>query len=101
MADNTVEVEIIPETASILMVGGGLLGAAAAYILTSVVLGFMGFSSVGPAANSFASWWQSIMPLVAKGSLFATLQSIAIGGAGSGVITVGATLGGAATAYYL
>lgn len=48
----------------------------------------MGFSAVGPVAGSFATGWQAgIGGSVAAGSLFAFLQSAAMGGAAIGLFT--------------
>lgn len=47
----------------------------------------MGFSAVGPVAGSFAAGWQASSGLVAAGSLFAFLQSAAMGGAAIGLFT--------------
>lgn len=48
----------------------------------------MGFSALGPVAGSFAAGWQAgIGGSVAAGSLFAFLQSAAMGGAAIGLFT--------------
>jgi hypothetical protein len=69
------------------------------FLLRSVLLWIRGFSAVGVTKGSFAAWWQSTMPLVAKGSIFAVLQSIAMGGTGAATWTIGglATALGAST----
>ena len=45
-----------------------------------VVLGYVGFSAVGPVAGTAAAAWQASIGSVAAGSLFATLQSTAMAG---------------------
>lgn len=47
----------------------------------------MGFSALGPVAGSFAAGWQAGIGYVATGSLFAFLQSAAMGGAAIGLFT--------------
>lgn len=51
------------------------------------ILAAMGFSAVGPVAGSFAAGWQAGIGSVAAGSLFAFLQSAAMGGAAIGLFT--------------
>ncbi|KAL4242594.1 IFI6/IFI27 family protein [Abortiporus biennis] len=55
-----------------LLVGGGL--------------GAIGFGAAGPIAGSIAATSQSAIGNVVAGSLFATLQSIAMGGALAGTV---------------
>mmetsp|Transcript_27766 Transcript_27766/g.32390 ORF Transcript_27766/g.32390 Transcript_27766/m.32390 type:complete len:195 (+) Transcript_27766:44-628(+) len=85
------------ECAAVLVVAGGAVGGTASWALASSVLYLIGFTAEGVAAGSFASWWQSTMPLISAGSLFASLQSIAMTGVANKVIVSGA-IGGAATA---
>ena len=76
-------------SAAALITCSGALGAVAAAKLSSLLLASLGFTAAGVSGSSFAAWWQSTMPLVAKGSVFAILQSIAMGGAGAGTYTIG------------
>lgn len=84
-----------PDCAAVVMASSGALGAGAAFVLTPLVLSMAGFSAVGPAAGSWAAAWQSTMPLVAQGSLFASLQSTAMAGVGATTLISGSALGGA------
>mmetsp|Transcript_4763 Transcript_4763/g.7245 ORF Transcript_4763/g.7245 Transcript_4763/m.7245 type:complete len:222 (-) Transcript_4763:149-814(-) len=86
--------EMSPKCAAVLLAASTSLGATLSYTLTPMALCSAGFCSTGVAANSFASWWQSTMPLVAKGSLFSALQSI-VTGTGTNMVLPGA-LGGSA-----
>ena len=89
------DAKISPKCAAVLLAAAGTAGVTAA-AFTPTALCTAGFCSTGVAGGSFASWWQSTMPLVAKGSLFSYLQSIAMGGAGSMVVLqniVGAVIG--------
>lgn len=100
--DEEEEIPVSPECAAVLLVGGGTIGGTTIYMLATPLLAILGFTSTGVAGSSFAAWWQSTMPLIASGGLFATLQSIAMAGSGPGIITVGAGfLGGAVSASYL
>eukprot|EP00286_Rhodomonas_abbreviata_P004806 CAMPEP_0181316792 /NCGR_PEP_ID=MMETSP1101-20121128/16085_1 /TAXON_ID=46948 /ORGANISM="Rhodomonas abbreviata, Strain Caron Lab Isolate" /LENGTH=252 /DNA_ID=CAMNT_0023424065 /DNA_START=111 /DNA_END=869 /DNA_ORIENTATION=+ len=92
---NNQTVHISPKCASVVIVTSAALGAAIAAALLPIVLAIAGFSEAGVAAESFAAAWQSTMPLVAKGSLFAVLQSAAMAGVGEGAIVSAAALGGA------
>ena len=66
---------------------------------TPAILAAAGFSAIGPVAGSAAAAWQASIGSVAAGSLFAFLQSAAMGGAALGVITgVGVVGGGLAVA---
>ena len=89
------EQKISPDCAAVVLTSGGILGAIAAAPMSTLVLNILGFTAVGVEAGSFAAWWQSTMPLVASGSLFASLTSIAMTGGvgGVGVATVGGLLG--------
>ena len=98
---NVLEVTVSPECAAVLIVGAGAGGAAATYTLLGPLLAVLGFTSTGVAGASFASWWQSSMSVISSGSIFATLQSIAMTGAGPSVIVVGGTLAAAPTALFV
>ena len=78
----------------------GIVGGTILFILaccTPAILAAAGFSSIGPVAGSAAAAWQASMGSVAAGSLFAFLQSAAMGGAAMGVfVGVGAAGGGIA-----
>lgn len=69
------------QTAVFTLVGGAI--AAVTFAMTPTVLCIAGFGSEGVAAGSFAAWWQSTMPLVAKGSVFSYLQSVTTASSGS------------------
>lgn len=100
--DEEEDVTISNECAAALLTGGGIFGAGAASVLWPKFLAAIGFTSIGVSAGSFASWWQSTMPLVAKNSLFAVLQSIAMTGAGGyTTVAIGSSLGGAASIKFL
>lgn len=93
-------VNVSPKCAAVLLVGAGSFGVIATNAVVPLVLGTLGFGVAGVAGGSVASWWQSTMPLIAKGSLFATLQSIAMGGT-TVPVAVGAIMGGAVGTAYL
>lgn len=60
----------------------GILGGTtlfALYCATPAILGALGFGAVGPVAGSIAAGWQASMGSVTAGSLFAFLQSAAMG----------------------
>jgi hypothetical protein len=100
--NNNNSIQISAKCASVITVAGTALGAGAAFALTPAALCAAGFCSTGVAGGSFASWWQSTMPLIAAGGLFAQLQALAMGGAGMTTITVtGGVLGGAAGVTFL
>ena len=84
---------ISADAAALILTSTSLLGAPAASAMTQAVLYAVGFTSVGVTQGSFAAWWQSTMPHVVKGSGFAMLQSIAMGGVGAKTFTVGALAG--------
>ena len=86
-------VRVTPQCAAVLLVGGGVVGATVAATVLPALLYILGFSSGGVLANSFAASWQSTMPLVAQGSLFAALQSAAASGMGSTVMISAAAVG--------
>ena len=59
------------------------------------MLGAFGFGALGPVAGSGVAAWQTSMGAVEAGSLFAILQSAAMGGAAvNGIIAAGLTGGG-------
>lgn len=78
-----------------LVAGGSILvvtsGAAPA------VLGAVGFGAAGPVVGSAAAAWQASLGAVEAGSLFAWLQSAAMGGAAAAPIAA-TGLAGAGTA---
>lgn len=96
------ECNISPKCASVIL-ATGVLGGVSVAALTPTALCAAGFCPVGVAGNSFASWWQSTMPLVAKGSLFSSLQSIAMSSTAASTSTMGAgaVLGGIVGSTYL
>ncbi|KAL2266879.1 hypothetical protein VTJ83DRAFT_4156 [Remersonia thermophila] len=62
---------------------GGLAAVAAPAIITAPLLAIAGFGPGGPVAGGLAAAVQSSIGNVAAGSLFATLQSAAMGGYGA------------------
>ena len=54
-------------------------------IIIPVIMPTIGFSAIGPVAQSIAAAWQSSIGIVAAGTPFAFLQSAAMGGAAAGV----------------
>ncbi|KAH9067535.1 hypothetical protein EDB87DRAFT_3643 [Lactarius vividus] len=83
----------------ILRLALGAAGATAGVFLVPLVttagLGVVGFSAAGPVAGTMAAGIQAGIGNVAAGSLFATAQSVAMGGAIPSIITaIGAGLGG-------
>ncbi|KAG6237264.1 hypothetical protein E4U25_002868 [Claviceps purpurea] len=77
-------------------VAAGVLVAAVPALAVAPVLGGLGFGALGPVAGSAAAGIQSGIGNVAAGSLFATLQSAGMGGAGT--VMVNAAVSGAAAA---
>ncbi len=63
--------------------------------IVPVILPAIGFSAIGPVAQSIAAAWQSSLGIVAAGTPFAFLQSAAMGGAAAGVF-YGAEIAGLA-----
>jgi len=99
--DKDENVDISALCAANIIVAGGTLGGLAAYVVTPAALCTAGFCPAGVTAGSFASWWQSTIPVVAKGSLFSQLTSLAMGGAGStNFVLASSALGGATGALY-
>ncbi|KAH9036232.1 hypothetical protein EDB85DRAFT_2143361 [Lactarius pseudohatsudake] len=73
---------------------GAVLGVALTPVVAPVFLGFFGFSAIGIGAGTAAAAIQATIGNVAAGSLFATAQSIAMGGAIPTVVTaIGAGMG--------
>lgn len=64
-----------------LLIGNGILIFTPA-ALTGPLLATMGFGASGPVAGSVAAWLQSILGNVGAHSVFAYLQSTAMGGYG-------------------
>ncbi|KAK4113359.1 hypothetical protein N656DRAFT_778128 [Canariomyces notabilis] len=65
---------------------GGLAVVAAPAIATTPMLAAVGFGPSGPIAGSIAAGVQSAIGNVAAGSVFATCQSAAMGGAGAATL---------------
>lgn len=61
------------------------------------VLGVIGFTAAGPAANSAAAAWQASIGAVNAGSLFSWCQSAAMGGGAVAGIQVAGVAGTALT----
>lgn len=95
------DVKVSRKCAAVLLSAATTLGGATAYYAVPAAMCAAGFCPVGVASSSIASWWQSTMPLISQGSLFAALQSAAMAGAGAHTIISGAVVGGAAGASYL
>ncbi|MCJ1387411.1 hypothetical protein MMC18_000254 [Xylographa bjoerkii] len=55
-------------------------------LVTTPILGLVGFGSLGSRAASIASAYQATLGNVPKGAIFALLQSAGAGGAGLGVV---------------
>ena len=94
-------VEISGICAAVLLTSSTVTSAGAALIVTPAMLAAAGFGTAGVTGGSFAAWWQSTMPLIAKGILFSHLQSAATGGVGTFTAMGGGFAGGAAGAQYL
>eukprot|EP00550_Attheya_septentrionalis_P012353 CAMPEP_0198303952 /NCGR_PEP_ID=MMETSP1449-20131203/57151_1 /TAXON_ID=420275 /ORGANISM="Attheya septentrionalis, Strain CCMP2084" /LENGTH=218 /DNA_ID=CAMNT_0044006459 /DNA_START=104 /DNA_END=760 /DNA_ORIENTATION=- len=94
-------VVVSAKCAAVILASTTTLGAGVAYTLTPAALCTAGFCAPGIAGSSFAAWWQSTIPLVVKGSLFAQLQAMAMGGIGVSSTVAGATVGGVLGATYL
>jgi hypothetical protein len=100
--DENEDITISAKCASVLVVAGTTLGAGATYVLTPVAICAAGFCPTGVAGGSFAAWFQSTMPLITKGSLFAQLQALAMGGVGTTTVTIGGgIIGGLVGGTYL
>ncbi|KAK3282760.1 hypothetical protein CYMTET_9519 [Cymbomonas tetramitiformis] len=102
-ADEEVKVSI--ECGAVLYIaagaGGTIAATAAASALPLVLCSTSGFCAVGVAAGSHAARWQATLPLIAKGSVFASLQSIAMGGTSTGTVLVSGALGALGGASFL
>ncbi|GLA79116.1 hypothetical protein AtubIFM55763_002036 [Aspergillus tubingensis] len=81
------------EHTTALVASGTGLALATAPITGPAILGAVGFSAAGPVAASFAAAWQSSIGVVQAGSLFATLQGAAMGGAAAGTFTTASNIG--------
>ncbi|KAF8262293.1 hypothetical protein EI94DRAFT_1743919 [Lactarius quietus] len=89
----------MPSLFAIFVTIAAVAGAALAFfvtpVVTAVVLGAVGFGVAGPVAGSIAAGIQAGIGNVAAGSLFAGAQSVAMGGALSGIVTaIGTAIGG-------
>ncbi|OGM45868.1 hypothetical protein ABOM_006060 [Aspergillus bombycis] len=76
-----------------LAAGSAGLALAMVPITGPLVLGAVGFSATGPVAASLAAAWQSSIGCIQAGSLFATLQGAAMGGAAAGTFTTASNIG--------
>ena len=94
-AGNPLTQKVSVDCAALILTGTGILGAAASNAIIVLVLRLIGFAAAGVVKGSFAAWWQSTMPLVSAGSIFAKLTSIAMsaGGAGAAGTTIGGVVG--------
>ena len=94
-AGNPLTQKVSVDCAALILTGTGILGAAASNAIIVLVLRLIGFAAAGVVKGSFAAWWQSTMPLVSAGSIFAKLTSIAMsaGGAGAAGTTIGGIVG--------
>ena len=84
---------------------GGAAGAAAVVVGAPVIVGALGFTSIGPAAGSFAAAKMSAIALagnggVTAGSSYALIQSAAMTGSfcSTTVLAAASATAGAATA---
>ncbi|KAI0289367.1 hypothetical protein BC826DRAFT_1107082 [Russula brevipes] len=82
---------------------GAVVGTLLTPVVVPVSLGWIGFGAAGPLAGSLAAGWQASIGSVAAGSLFATAQSVAMGGAVPTIVSalgagVGAAVAGIASA---
>ena len=73
------------------------LTLSAVSFLAVPVLGAIGFTAAGSAANSAAAAWQASIGVVRAGSLFSWCRSAAMSGAALGGIQVAGTAGAALT----
>jgi len=75
-----------------------IVGVFLSPLLVKAILGVIGFGAAGPIAGSFAAWIQSLIGNVIAGSLFATVQSFAMGGCAillKIIMAIGAFIGAA------
>ena len=70
---NPLDQEVSVDCAALILTGTGILGAVASNAIIALVLRLIGFAASGVLKGSFAAWWQSTMPLVSAGSVFAKL----------------------------
>jgi hypothetical protein len=84
---------VFREHTTALAVGSTGLALATAPITGPALLGAIGFSTSGPVVASLAAAWQSSIGVVQAGSLFATLQGAAMGGAAAGTFTTASNIG--------
>mmetsp|Transcript_11117 Transcript_11117/g.16214 ORF Transcript_11117/g.16214 Transcript_11117/m.16214 type:complete len:209 (+) Transcript_11117:99-725(+) len=97
LVDSTdAKIYVSPDCAAVLLAAGGTCVLSWAFI--DVLLYLLGFTEVGPEAGSFAAWWQSTFHFMGPGSIFASLQSIAMTGTGAKLTISGALVGGATSA---
>ncbi|KAL6892429.1 hypothetical protein HDV57DRAFT_481998 [Trichoderma longibrachiatum] len=83
--------------AGVVVTGAGLLAAAAPVVVTAPLMGVAGTAGFGPAgiaASSLASGIHAGIGSVGAGSIFATVQSAAMGGYGAAVLTSATQAGG-------
>ena len=101
---------VSPACAAALLTARSVVAGVAASAILAELPAILGFASSGVEEGSFAAWWQSTMPNVAKGSCFSKLQSIAMGGASAAsgenlaatfVFTKAGAVGGIAASHYL
>lgn len=95
------DVNMSSKCAAVLLTLGATAGAGVAYATVPSTLCTLGFRQVGVAKGSFAAWWQSTLPLVHTGSLFAQLQSLAMAGSGASTVLGGSMFGSAIAAQYV
>ncbi|KAF8483888.1 hypothetical protein DFH94DRAFT_725090 [Russula ochroleuca] len=81
-----------------LCTAGTATGIALTPFVAPVLLGVVGFSAAGPVAGSIAAGIQAGIGNVVVGSLFATAQSVAMGGAVPAVISAAGGMGAGAAA---
>ncbi|EER37996.1 predicted protein [Histoplasma capsulatum H143] len=90
MDPKTLAVKFLDTSGDYLKENGRQCATCAAIIVTSITvspfLGLVGFTPIGPAAGTFATIWQSSLGSVEAGTLFATCQSIAMGGVAANVV---------------
>lgn len=86
---------LISRCCAIYALGAAGTTAVGAVVMLPASLGLFGFGAAGPVAGTVAAAWQSSLGgAVLGGSLFATLQGIAMAGIG-GTATLGAGVAGA------
>jgi hypothetical protein len=82
-----------------IVAGGAVVSIGSYFFVAPVVLSAVGFTTIGPAAGSYAASWMSSIGVVQAGSIYSGIQSVAMGGAYATTVngTTGAVLGGATT----